>query len=198
MKSIDIAVESDLDETIIKKIIESVDGKPNVVYGKNGKKEIRKNLQAFNEAAKRTPWIVLVDLDEGENGDDCVYNYCRSWLPIPSPKMCFRAAVHESEAWLLADREKMSIFLGISKTSISLTPELLPYPKEYLINLARGSRFQKIKDDIIPLMNSGRVVGRAYNSRMIEYVNRYWRIEKARENSESLERCIKCLERILN
>jgi len=198
MTSINLVVESDLDEVIVKKIIEYVNGTPDVVYGKNGKKEIKKNLSAFNAAAISSPWIVLVDLDEGENQDDCVFHFCRTWLPDPSPKMCFRAAVHESEAWLLADREKMSLFLGIPIASITSTPETIPYPKEYLVNLARESKFQKIKDDIIPMNGSGRVSGRAYNSRMIEYVTRYWRIESARDTSESLDRCIKCLDKILN
>jgi hypothetical protein len=103
--------------------------------------------------------------------------------------MCFRVAVHEVEAWLLADRQQMARFLGVNPAKIPQTPDSLGDPKRTLVNLARDSPRRDLREDMVPRPNSGRWEGPAYASRLIEFVHRFWRPSAAESRSESLRRC---------
>ncbi len=61
-------------------------------------------------------------------------------MPDPAPYMCFRVAVREVEAWLLADREQIARFLSIARSRVPQSPETLDNPKQRLVELARHSR----------------------------------------------------------
>ena len=65
-----------------------------------------------------------------------------------------------------------------------------------MVNLARHSRRRELREDMIPRDRSGRLVGPAYASRLIEYVQTSWRPDVAIEHAESLNRAITCLKRI--
>ena len=68
-------------------------------------------MKRFNHGAKGTPFILLTDLDKNE----CAPMLIQEWLTDPlHPNLIFRVAVHEVEAWILADREAFAPFLGIS------------------------------------------------------------------------------------
>ncbi|MSO21586.1 MAG: hypothetical protein EXQ56_14265 [Acidobacteria bacterium] len=113
--------------------------------------------------------------------------------------MCFRIAVREIEAWLLADRERLALFLGVPKRCVTEHPEAVPDPKHEIITLAARSRMRRLKQDMVPRENSGRDVGPAYNSRLIQFVmdeQNGWRPEIAAQSSESLRRAIACLRRL--
>jgi hypothetical protein len=71
------------------------------VYGKNGKADLHKKIKGYNNAARHAPWLVLVDLDD----ESCAFSLCQSWLPVPARYLCFRVAVRQVEAWLMADAE---------------------------------------------------------------------------------------------
>src|SRR4030042_1572233 len=96
------AVEGLLDEAVIKRLIEHIGAVPGPTYGKYGKSYLREKVGGYNAAARSSPWVVLVDLNHEE---DCAPPLRASWLPHPERGMCFRVAVREVEAWLLADRE---------------------------------------------------------------------------------------------
>jgi hypothetical protein len=154
--------------------------------GKNGKTHLRQRLSGFNQAARHAPWVVVVDLDHSA---ECAPPFCRDWLPHPSAHMCFRVAVREIEAWLLADRERLARFLSIASGRVPANPEALDDPKLALVNLARHSRRRDIRDDMVPRPSSGREVGPAYTSRVIEFVESQWRPEVAAHLADSLRRC---------
>ena len=68
-----------------------------------------------------------------------------------------------------------------------------------MVDIAKGSRRREIREDMIPRTGSGRVVGPAYTARLIEFVigaRNAWRPEVAAERSESLKRCLRCLNRL--
>lgn len=65
-----------------------------------------------------------------------------------------------------------------------------------MINLARRSRRRDIRADMVPRPESGRSVGPAYASRMIEFVIQRWRPAQAALYAESLRRAIECLRRL--
>jgi hypothetical protein len=99
------AVEGDLDEALLRRILGGVGMSLGVVYGRKGKRFLLEAVKGFNNAAQYSPWVVLVDLD---HDCDCAPPCVRKWLARPAAHMCFRVAVRSVEAWLLADREDKS------------------------------------------------------------------------------------------
>ncbi len=110
--------------------------------------------------------------------------------------MCFRIAVRAIEAWLMADREKLAHFLSVSVSKIPLNPEITQNPKTFLVNLAKSSRRREIREDMVPRDESGRRVGPAYTSRMIEFIEsskNAWRPDIAAMHADSLSRALRYL-----
>lgn len=188
------AVEGDLDEAIARRLITHVGATPGAVYGKKGKGYLREKIAAFNEAARMAPWLVLVDLN-GEH--PCAPTLRATWLPHPQRFMCFRIAVKEVESWLLADRDRLAAFLGVSPTRVPTSPDDCDDPKQLMIELARGSKRRDIREDMVPPLGTGRAIGRAYVARLTEFIEQRWRPEDAAAASDSLRRCIQGLRRIV-
>lgn len=124
--TISAAVEGILDEAVFRRMVEDLEAMPGTVYGKLGKSFLLEKLQAYNRAARFSPWVILVDLDHDH---DCAPPFKKSCLPNPAPFMCFRIAVREIESWLLADRERMAKFLDVNIHRIPHNPEELDSPK---------------------------------------------------------------------
>jgi hypothetical protein len=97
----------------------------------------------------------------------------------------------------MADAETLAAFLGVSRHTIPADPEALPNAKAEMVNLARQSRWSAIRQDMVPRPGSGRAVGPAYPSRLIEYAQEHWRPEVAALRAESLRRAIACLKRLV-
>ncbi len=184
------AVEGMVDEAVLRRLVWHVRGSVKAVYGKNGKTHLRKQLAGYNQAARFSPWLVLVDLDREA---DCAPLFRAAWLPKPASLMCFRVAVREIEAWLLADRERIATFLGVAVSRVPPDPEAEPDPKRTVVDLARRARRREIREDMAPRPGSGRTVGPAYTSRLIEFASHAtagWRSEIAAKRADSLRRCL--------
>jgi hypothetical protein len=184
MPCISTAVEGAIDEAVARRIIQEAGGCAGLIYGRQGKENIR--IGGFNRAAVRTPWFVLVDL----NGGDCAPNLRVDWLPNPSEFMCFRIAIREVEAWLLADREQIARFLRVSITRIPRDPEALEDPKEMLVNIARQSRSRDIREGLAPSPQSGLRVGPTYTGAVTQFAATLWRPGTASGAAPSLGRCL--------
>ncbi len=191
---INVAVEGPLDEAVAHKLIAFVGGEVGNVFGREGKPYLRERIDGFNNAARHAPWLVLADLD---NEADCAPSLRNTWLSDPADNLCFRIAVREVETWLMADAETLASHLGVSLNRISRTPENIENPKNEMVNLGRRSRRRAIREDMAPRQESGRRVGPAYASRLIEYVKNKWRPEVAANHSDSLRRAIICLKRLV-
>lgn len=187
------AVEGVVDEAVVQRLIKHVGAALGDVHGRRGKAYLRERMAGFNNAARHAPWFILVDLDRDA---DCAPPLRAAWLPNPSPLLCFRIAVREVEAWLLADRERLAEFLRVSRARIPASPERLASPKAQMVTLARNSRRRDIRADMVPRPESGRNEGPAYASRLIEFVSSRWRPDEAARNSDSLRRAIDCLRRL--
>ena len=184
------AVEGDLDEAVLRRILDHLGISLRAVYGRKGKRFLLQSLNGYNNAARYAPWIVLVDLDRD---CDCAPPCVEKWLARPSSGMCFRIAVRSIEAWLFADRERLARLLGVSVGRLPAHPDGLDDPKKDLIDLARRSRKGGIRDDLVPRHGSGRAVGPLYTTRMIEFLQDEtagWRLDRAVTVSESLKRCV--------
>lgn len=112
--------------------------------------------------------------------------------------MCFRIAVREVEAWLLADRVNIAKFLHVSLSRIPLGVEDLEDPKQTMVNLARQSGNRGIREDMVPRPSSRRSIGPAYPSRLIESTENRWDPNEASLQSTSLRRAIACIRRTAN
>lgn len=121
----------------------------------------------------------------------------RRGSPRPAPHLCFRIAVRQIEAWLMADAETLAAFLGVARTRVATPPEQLVNSKEAMVNMARRSRKMAVRQDMVPREASGRSVGPAYTSRLTEYVETLWRPDVAALHAESLRRAIVCLRRLI-
>jgi len=188
MKSfVNIVVEGDLDEAVLKKIMGLLEIEVARVYGKKGKDYSKEKITGYNKAAEHSKWIVLVDLN---NKFECAPILIKSYLPKPSFNLQFRVAVREVEAWLLADRESMAQFLKVSLDKIPSYPEEKDDPKMVLINIAQHSRSSSIREDIVPATGSTAKIGRAYNSRLTEFVINHWNPDHAADYAPSLKRAL--------
>jgi hypothetical protein len=160
------------------------------VYGRMGKSFVLDRLTGYNNSAKYRHWVVLLDLDDNYQ---CASIAVQEWLADPAPLMCFRLAVRELEAWLLADVERMAKFLNIRADLVTGMPDELADAKLELINLARKSRSRAIREDMVPDPIAGQSVGPAYSARLVQFITTKWRPEIAAEHSPSLKRCIAAL-----
>lgn len=179
------AVEGPTDEIVLRRVVESCGAALGSVFGKQGKDSLLKQLHHYNQAANFSPWIVLIDLDQDA---DCAPTARAVWLAAPTPYMHFRIAVRAIESWLLADRQSLAAFLSISEAHIPADPESLTNPKEMMVNLARKSRRRILREEMTPRPGSGRTVGPAYTSRLIEYAQTHWRPDVALHRADSLSR----------
>jgi hypothetical protein len=188
------AVEGPLDAAVAARIIETAGGAPAQIYVRRGKRALLQRAAAYNNAARFAPWLVLVDLDSDA---ECAPPARNDWLPQPAMHMCFRVAVREVEAWLLSDRAAIARFLAVPIGRVPSHPESLADPKQEVVRLATASRSRAIREDIVPRPNSGRTVGPAYSSRMIEFVRKRWSVKRACQLCHSLAGALACLRRVL-
>lgn len=187
-----IAVEGDLDEEVLRRLVDHVGGEVADVHGKEGDDFIRERLQGYNAAAQQMPWCVLVDLNHKAA---CPPELRRRWLESdPSPQFCFRIAVRAVEAWLLADPSGLGDHLSVSGDNIPPQPESVDRPKQRMVAIARGSQDRAIREDMVPREGSGRGVGRAYTSHLVEFAKDRWRPGVAAANADSLARAIERLD----
>jgi len=161
-------------------------------YGMKGNNYIRERLKSFNAAAYHSVYLVLTDLDRQE----CPPSLVKEWFRriVRSPNLLFQVAVRETEAWLLADREAFARFARLRLADLPLKPELIPDPKERLIQLVAKSKIRGLREDIVPSKGTGRKHGPNYNGALSVYVAEVWRPEIARLHSQSLDRLIRLLE----
>lgn len=175
------AVEGLTDEAVAERLINHAGGKLGNVHGRRGKGFLRRQIDGYGQAARRSPWLVLVALDMDA---ECPVGLVRIWLEKPGNTfLCFRVAVREVESWLLADRETLAAYLHVRSGRIPSNPERLEDPKRVVIDVASRSTSRAIREDM------GRPCGRRWT--------RGWLAAKARQSArgrrlprgQSLRRC---------
>ncbi len=184
---VSVAVEGQSDVAVVQRILALVGCSVHAIYGRSGRATIERSLPGYNNAAHFAPWLVLRDLDTDA---PCAAELARRILPHPAEWMRFRIAVREVESWLLADPERLSGYLRVSRTSIPHDPDSLADPKATLVNLARRSSAASVRADMVPELGVSAAVGPGYVSRVSEFAGNYWRPEVATLNSASLRKCI--------
>ncbi len=154
----------------------------------------------FSRDYPRVPLFVIQDLDQ---------HLCsvqlRQSLNVPK-SICYRIAVREVEAWLLADRASIIRFMQVSPSDydsvIGPDPENIAdpdnparflLPKEAVCLLAARSPSDPIRSEI-KLVKGGSE--RAYTDTMLVFVQQRWNIPVAAANSRSLRCAIRRLEQL--
>ena len=191
------AVEGISDEAVLRRLVIARGAVVHRVQVQRGKANLRRALPGYNAAAQGDPWLVLVDLDQDF---DCAAALVTDWLPAPSTYMRFRVVVREIEAWLLADRERFASFFSVPASAVPDQPDEIPDPKSTLLTAITRSRRKAIRVDMLPRLGSGRQVGAAYTSRLIEFASdddQGWRPDVAADRSPSLSSCLTRLDSLV-
>ena len=195
MIPVTIAVEGPTDTEVARKLLRHVGLSDGPVYEAGGKSKLDQKLQAYNNAARNTPWFVLRDMDQDAS---CAPALIERLLTAPARCMRLRIAVHQGESWLLADAERMAAFLHVQMKTVPQSPDTLVNAKQALINLARSSRSREVRAALVPAEGSTASVGRQYTSMIAEFAREHWRPGIAAKRSESLARSIRALRTLLS
>lgn len=196
IRPVDCAVEGSPDEYVARRLLDEVGLSARRVFSLGGKTNMDPKLPGYNRSAAHSPWLVLRDLDH-DDVHQCIPNLRSSLLGgPPASGMCFRLAVREVESWLMADVDNCASFLGVGRKSMPLEVESRNAPKQDLINLARKSRKRDIREGMVPPADSRRRVGPEYTALLREFVQSSWDPQAARSNAPSLDRAMRCLERL--
>lgn len=186
---VNLVVEDAPSEAVLRVMLKQVVPHVEVsaVYGMKGNGFLRKNCNAFNQASKGMPYLLLTDLDHYP----CPRALIADWKCTPfNEGMLFRIAIKEIESWIMSMKEPFSDFLGVAKNKIPDKPDTVSDPKQLLLNLARRSRSNRIAKEMVPERSSTAAVGPGYNSLLTAFVYHKWIAIEAAKNSESLSRCI--------
>jgi len=194
--SVSAAVEGFVDEAVCRRLVIDSGGSLDRIYGRQGVQHLIEKAAAYNAAAAFSPWILLVDLDHRA---ECAPSFIRSILQTPQPRLCFRVAVRQVEAWLLADQQSIAQYLGVRVGAVPSRPDELENAKQAMIRLASRSRRASVREDMVPAAGSKRQTGPAYSARMIEFARTsgLWKPDVAAANSESLARAIRGIESLV-
>lgn len=190
---VDILVEGLLDETVARRLIEYCGHTPGHSFGKKGVNYLRLKAQGFGVKARYgNPILMLVDFKD--TGLECPPAVVTTWLPQPCTNLLLRVVVPMIESWLLADREGLAAFLGVSPTLLPTMPETLINPKQALVNLARKSRRKSVRAALTPAKGVSALVGPEYVAALQEFVAQVWDVERAKLSAPSLQRAISRLQ----
>jgi len=198
--TINLLAEGFMEEVVAKKLLPFCGHELGAVYGKKGCAFVREKAVSFRHlATTETGLLVLTDFRDAKK--ECIlealHEYIFSKFSNPPNTYLCRFAVNELESWLLADREGLAKYLGISVAMMPLQPEREEYPKQALVGLARRSRRKAIRDGIAPPQGHRASVGPVYQGLMEEFICKYWNIENAALYAPSLARCIYRLQELV-
>ncbi|MCY4526532.1 MAG: hypothetical protein OXB89_07970 [Anaerolineaceae bacterium] len=188
---LNLVVEGETDRVVLTELLHSRDFTEIEPYVKGGKGELLKRLDSYNQAARYSPWLVVLDLDRDAA---CAPDYLKRILPQPKSNMILRIAVHSIETWLMADQEMMARFLSIPVREFPASPDRVTFPKRFLVNLVQQKCPPKLRRSLVEEMTGNRdLSGPGYRYWINRFAARHWRPEVAAQRSDSLARCIRAL-----
>jgi len=191
-----LAVEDELSEHIARRALAEQHARYSIsaVFRRGGFGYLKKQAPAFNNAAKKTPFLLLTDLDQ----NICPPALVASWLSGPKQdNFLLRVAVREMESWLLGDQPGLKSFLRLKKGPLIPSPEQISDPKAEMLKLSMGSTSRQIREALVWSDKDGRLYqGPDYNGTLGGFVSTQWDISRSRKNCKSLEHLFKALQRL--
>lgn len=181
--SVCIVFEGPSDEPVARALVAGAGLSVSLARAAHGKSKIDPLLGKYASAAERQPWFVLRDLDQDA---PCA----PAWLEgKPRARwFCLRMAVRETEAWLLADRDRFADFFRVAVKRIPAAPDELSDPKRTLVDLVRHSTSAKLRHALVPADGTHTQVGPGYVASLVEFGTQHWRLNVAAQRSDSLRR----------
>jgi hypothetical protein len=110
--------------------------------------------------------------------------------------MCYRIAVREVEAWLLADRIGFANYFDVPISDIPERPDELTDPSESIVNIVRRSRSRVKRRAVVPATGSSVAFGPLYEAELIEFGSQHWSLPRAAGGSDSLARARRALQQL--
>ena len=192
-----LAVEDELSEWIARRVLKTQSPRFVVgsVFRRGGYGYLKKQAGAFNNAAKRCPFVVLTDLDRHA----CPPDLLGEWLTVPKHRQfLLRVAVREVESWLLGDAAGLSKFLGLRQPMTVSNPEELADPKRELLEAAMLCPRRHMREALVWHDERGGQLfqGADYNGGLAPFVNDQWDIGIARQKCPSLASFFAALKRL--
>jgi hypothetical protein len=181
--SVVAAYEGDTDLPVVQKLLADAGLELAASIDCGGKDQLDSQLAAYDAAAQGSPWFVLRDLDTDA---PCAPALLEDMQVVPATWMCFRVAVRELEAWLLADHEAVSAYFRVDARRIPDDPDGVPDPTAVLVALARKSKRVAIRRAMVPAPGTSVAVGPLYEAMLVEFGRRHWDLGRACARSASL------------
>ncbi|MEH3132740.1 MAG: hypothetical protein PGN27_22525 [Mycolicibacterium neoaurum] len=183
---INVVVEGESDREAAKAVVRSAGRTVDKVVVTGGKTRLDPRISNYNQAARRSNWVVFRDSDgkcpielrEVLSAD------IKAW----SPRFALRIAHSMTEAWLLADRAAFADYFGVRVSRIPINPETVAHAKQEVLRLCSSSRSRVIRADMV--RPSGET-GPLYVKRINEFAAEKWNVDEAAATSGSLARAIR-------
>lgn len=148
----------------------------------------RDKIEKMNNVATNVMSVLMIaDADQAP----CAVIQRNTWLPKHAcDRLVLRLAVREAEAWALADHEGFAAFANISINKLPPEPETIGDPKQAMLNLIKGCKRRDLREEMLPGKYDRSPVGLGYNVHLSDFVNRFWRVERAVLRAPSLARAV--------
>lgn len=187
MQEIVIATEDILSESVAKRLVAETRSRFVVANAlrRNGAGYLRSRFRSFCDIARRTPVLLIADLDTTACPSALIDTWSRRDA-IPD-QLLFRIAVRQIESWILADREGIAKFLSVRVANIPKAPDALGNAKHSLLRVAQKAP-RSIRDDLVAERNAIAAQGLGYNDLLSKFVRTTWNPRNAASRSGSLDR----------
>lgn len=180
-----LATEDELSESIGFRLLIEQGITPTQCLRKGGYGYLSSRMSNWIALAKLHPVVLLTDLDRLA----CPVALRTAWFenrPLPA-SLCFRIAVREVEAWLLADPVAIRSLFG-KAVKLPIAPESLLDPKMLLLQLVNAKASRDLKEDMLRVENGSLKQGPGYNARLCDMVCTVWDPARASARAPSLAR----------
>ncbi len=187
MRPVVLATEDALSEAVGQRMVKDANSGLTVTQTlrRGGFGYLRSRMRNFCQIARRTPVLLLTDLDTAE----CPATLIEDWSrrdEIPM-QLLFRVAVRQVESWLLADRDGLARLLKVSVRHFPRDPDTLPDAKQSLLQLAQRAP-RTIREDLVAESGATAAQGLGYNAVLSNFVRTSWNPSRAEHRSNSLAR----------
>ena len=183
-----LVVEDELSELVLRKTIaySAPSLRPTSIRVTAGFGAMKRDLCAYNSAARSRPYIVLTDLDNTVCPSALIEDWFRGIHRQSG--LLFHVAIREVESWVLADRQSVANLLRVQANLIPSDPDALPDPKQTIISLAKRPKRKDARQALIPIGNAKQ--GPDYNNFLGDFVSSSWQVPVAETLSPSLARAV--------
>jgi hypothetical protein len=187
MSLVAMGTEDELSEAMGMRLLRDAgyDLQPSPLLRRNGFGYLRSKMDSWCEMATRKSVVLLTDLDTAV----CPMALRKDWMgtrKVPE-NLILRIAVHEIEAWVLADHEALRTLIG-NRGTLPPNPDLLPDPKQHLLRLIAKHARRSLREELVAEKGAIASQGIGYNAHFGEWVRSVWSPERAALRSNSLQR----------